>query len=457
MTETSVDPRAAPGTNPHASGRRRALLLAGGGIIVWLVAGFSSAGLKAEVRTRGLVSARTGGEALASALGGFRGLAADFLWLRAFQMQEQGRYDETALMCKLILDLQPRFTGVWSFLAWNQAYNLAFEATTPAERWRWINAGMELLEKDGIRRNPDSYALYWELGYMYYFRVSYKGHDPMFRYHQEQIAPVPKWCADEYAFVDAGLWSDTGIRYRLYSKEVAPGRVLVGPPRGEGGYVTRAKKMYVVAVMPAGALVRATDGGRAVDTTPLTYGARLYADAPDRVAVEGWHDAYFYSEPSIPDGLSGAALLLLPDAEKGLDGHPKIEIEITTSAKIWVGWYPDETRNFHIARQWFLKAEDKRDAPRMMVARMRVHALVEAGEWEEAYGEFLELARTRPAGDEITPEIFRNFLLLAILDRWQRGDEEEARRWYTRLTSEFPEWGRTFEETVDWVTREWGE
>ena len=59
------------------------------------------------------------------ALGGFRGLIANALWLRASELQEQEKFFELIQLADLITKLQPRFPTVWSFLSWNLAYNVS--------------------------------------------------------------------------------------------------------------------------------------------------------------------------------------------------------------------------------------------------------------------------------------------------------------------------------------------
>ena len=49
------------------------------------------------------------------ALGGFRGLVADWLWLRSNRMQEQGNYFEMVQLASWITKLQPRYPQVWVF------------------------------------------------------------------------------------------------------------------------------------------------------------------------------------------------------------------------------------------------------------------------------------------------------------------------------------------------------
>lgn len=104
------------------------------------------------------------------ALGGFRGILADVLWVRAIAQQDAGRYYELKLICDMIQDLQPTFTNIHSFQAHNMAYNLAFKAEACEDKWYWIRSGIEVLEK-GLERNKNNYALWNELGFTYMDRL----------------------------------------------------------------------------------------------------------------------------------------------------------------------------------------------------------------------------------------------------------------------------------------------
>ena len=72
------------------------------------------------------------------ALGGFRGLLADYLWLRSTKMQEEGNYFEMVQLASWIVKLQPRYTPSTAFLAWNMAYNVSVTFTRFEDRWRWV-------------------------------------------------------------------------------------------------------------------------------------------------------------------------------------------------------------------------------------------------------------------------------------------------------------------------------
>lgn len=105
------------------------------------------------------------------ALGGFRGILADILWLRASNLQEEGRFFEVAQLADWITRLQPRYPEVWAYHAWNMAYNITAVLADPADRWHWVRNGLRLLRDEGIPSNPHNSKLYWELGWMFYDKV----------------------------------------------------------------------------------------------------------------------------------------------------------------------------------------------------------------------------------------------------------------------------------------------
>lgn len=79
------------------------------------------------------------------ALGGFRGIIADMLWMRASELQNEGKFFELAQLADWITKLEPRFPTVWAFHAWNMAYNISVLFPDPEDRWRWVQQGIRLL------------------------------------------------------------------------------------------------------------------------------------------------------------------------------------------------------------------------------------------------------------------------------------------------------------------------
>lgn len=105
------------------------------------------------------------------AIGGFRGILADMLWIRASTLQDEGKYFELVQLADWITKLEPRLADVWSFQAWNLAYNISVFFNSPADRWRWVRHGIELLRDQGLRYNPGNAALCRELGWMFQHKV----------------------------------------------------------------------------------------------------------------------------------------------------------------------------------------------------------------------------------------------------------------------------------------------
>lgn len=106
------------------------------------------------------------------ALGGFRGIVADLLWLRSSRLQEEGRYFEMVQLADWITKLEPRFTEVWAYHAWNLAYNISVMFPDPDDRWRWVRHGIDLLRQEGIRYNPGDARLLLELGWLFQHKIA---------------------------------------------------------------------------------------------------------------------------------------------------------------------------------------------------------------------------------------------------------------------------------------------
>lgn len=108
---------------------------------------------------------------LGIAMGAFRGLFVNWLWMRANALKEQGRYYEAIDLARAITRLQPRFSHVWVFHAWNMAYNISVATNTLDERWRWVQAGIRLLRDEAIPANPNDLLLHKELAYIFNHKV----------------------------------------------------------------------------------------------------------------------------------------------------------------------------------------------------------------------------------------------------------------------------------------------
>lgn len=123
------------------------------------------------------------------AMGAFRGLIVDILWMRADKLKEEGQFFDARQLAEWITILQPRFATVWIFHGWNMAYNIsvAVPNTQPEERWRWVRNGYELIRDKGIEKNPHSISLYRELAWIFQHKISGVT-DDCHMYYKRQLA-----------------------------------------------------------------------------------------------------------------------------------------------------------------------------------------------------------------------------------------------------------------------------
>jgi hypothetical protein len=105
------------------------------------------------------------------ALGGFRGLIANALWIRLSDLQEEEKFFEMVQLSDWITKLEPHFVQVWLMQGWNMAYNISVKFKDPEDRWRWVQRGISLLRDDGLKYNPDEALIYRELSWFYQHKM----------------------------------------------------------------------------------------------------------------------------------------------------------------------------------------------------------------------------------------------------------------------------------------------
>ncbi|MEL7484057.1 MAG: hypothetical protein AAFN41_06850 [Planctomycetota bacterium] len=139
--------------------------------------GLVGATITESVGTNKLVYADSAAEndgpevSLGIAMGAFRGIFVNFLWYRANELKEDGKYHEAIELSKAITKLQPRFPRVWVFHAWNLAYNISVTTQTAPERWRWVQSGVRLLRDEALRANPNDMLIHKELAYIFLHKM----------------------------------------------------------------------------------------------------------------------------------------------------------------------------------------------------------------------------------------------------------------------------------------------
>lgn len=119
------------------------------------------------------------------ALGGFRGLIANALWIRSNDLQESGKYFEMVQLADWITKLQPTIPAVWIHQAWNMAYNVSVKFPDHNDRWLWVKRSFELLRDQAIKYNPKEPLLYRELGWIFQHKMGHYMDDATETYKRE--------------------------------------------------------------------------------------------------------------------------------------------------------------------------------------------------------------------------------------------------------------------------------
>jgi len=103
-------------------------------------------------------------------LGGFRGPAANLLWLKMEHYWHSEEWHNCYYVMRTVTWLDPHFVEAWRILGWHLMYNMPVETKDVEMQEKYLLAGANAL-KEGIAWNPDIYDLYWELGWNYFDKV----------------------------------------------------------------------------------------------------------------------------------------------------------------------------------------------------------------------------------------------------------------------------------------------
>ncbi len=102
-------------------------------------------------------------------LGGFKGLAADLLWLQVESLWHSGQHYRMLPIMNSITFLQPKFITPWVVGGWHMAYNMYVLAPENKKDF-WLQSGIDFLKR-GTTYNPNRYDLYFELAWTYYHKA----------------------------------------------------------------------------------------------------------------------------------------------------------------------------------------------------------------------------------------------------------------------------------------------
>ncbi len=130
-----------------------------------------SACLQFALRAARPASAPAMTEGALAAFGGLRSIVAEVVWFRADRLQDEGRYVELAQLASTLSYLEPHTPEVWSYAAWNLAYNISIMMPTHEDRWRWVYAAICLVRDKGLVLNPTESELYRELAWLFELKL----------------------------------------------------------------------------------------------------------------------------------------------------------------------------------------------------------------------------------------------------------------------------------------------
>ena len=177
-----------------------------------------SVGLQFALRAVRPASAPAMTEGALAAFGGIRSIIAEVVWFRADRLQDEGRYVELAQLASTLSYLEPHTPEVWSYAAWNLAYNISVMMPTHEDRWRWVNAAIVLLRDKGLVLNPTESELYRELAWLFELKL---GTDldaaaPVYRAKwREIVEDVARRNAWEEIRMDSRVMDEVTKAYRL--------------------------------------------------------------------------------------------------------------------------------------------------------------------------------------------------------------------------------------------------
>jgi len=174
----------------HRRTRQLILILAALGALV-AAQHFSTRAV--QIRERDQLLVRTDTEGVppkvvlaTTALGAFRGIFVDLLWVRAMSLKQEGQFFEMVQVYDWITSLQPHYVPIWDFIAWDFAYNVSVEVALE-DRWYWVHRGIRTLRDEGIPLNKRAPRLYDALANIYWHKLGSQT-DYARRYYQTELA-----------------------------------------------------------------------------------------------------------------------------------------------------------------------------------------------------------------------------------------------------------------------------
>lgn len=134
-------------------------------------------------------------------LGGMRGIAVNFLWTQALDLQTNEDWYAYEPVVESIIKLQPHFVRVWTFQGWNLAYNISVEWDQVEDKYYWVKQGIKFLRR-GTDVNKQSPELRWDVGWTYFHKLGKADEAVLLRkiYQQDDKSEIDAQGREQPAF-----------------------------------------------------------------------------------------------------------------------------------------------------------------------------------------------------------------------------------------------------------------
>lgn len=357
------------------------------------------------------------------ALGGFKSLFVNVLWVRIFDLQEKDRYFELLQMANWLTDLQPNMTNTWKFQAWNISYNILARFTDPDDRFRWLKQGISILRDKAIVYNPKNVELYTELASLFELKMTLD-HDV---YH---LSYKKLWALDMTKLI-----GDTVLDYKKY----------LSLPKTVEELASRPKNLKLIAQL------KDTDF-----IFPYDYQALLFANKPlsqKQVSIiRNYYDAFI-------------EISLFLRREK-MEKEYKMDVSYMNDLEIKFGTLDWRLPYAH-AVYWGQKAVDAAGAKINFQAERVLYQSLSLGVLN---GEFVMwpdgsvfivpnfklikplrehfIAVSEKCGFDFIKAPFKFFLEDAVLLFYLKGDDVNASMFYQDLSTRFEGYSQTMEQFI---------
>jgi tetratricopeptide (TPR) repeat protein len=165
-------------------------------------------------------------------LGGLKSVAINMLWMRWSTLRSEKKHFEMIALGDVINALQPYNEEVWSYIAWEMAYNISIgeHADDTDLAWEWVSAGLDRLE-DGARTLPDSIYLYYQRAEILMRRLMQKDRDGVTTSNRDYFLAAAREKYGRSPFTEARDLLTTGLA-KFDSLETDGGVLRAKSPMG---------------------------------------------------------------------------------------------------------------------------------------------------------------------------------------------------------------------------------